>query len=95
MKKIDKQAIFEAVKEMGRWVLLAVVSWFVTETLGQVGLVPERSTIHVWVFSYNIPVRMLFQSGLTLLGKGVDKWLYEKGKTILPFVKGATGLTGF
>lgn len=94
MKKVDIKATIEAVKEVARWVLLMVVSWIVTETLKQVGLVPETHTLHVWVFSYSIPVRVVFQTGLTLLGKGVDKWLYERGKTLFPFIKGATGLTG-
>jgi hypothetical protein len=91
---LDKSAIFESIKEVGRWVLLYSLSWIITETLKQVGLVPEFSVVNVWVFSYLLPVRAGLQLGLTLLAKGVDKWLYEKDKTIIP-IEGATGLTGF
>ena len=78
MKKIDKKAIIEALKEAGRLALLAGVSYFVTLGLNLVTDMPETQTTVV----------------LTFVLKSLDKWLFEKGKTIVP-VKGATGLTGF
>ena len=88
----------EGLKEIGRWIALYavsfVVSWFITQTLGQVVSVPEFFNLKIWVFTYLIPVRELFTVTLTLVGRFVDKFLHELGKQENnPKLKG--GLTGF
>jgi hypothetical protein len=70
----------EALKELGRLALLFVVSWIITETLKQLGVVPEKATITIWLFNYTIPIRLLVNLGLTALGRYVDKLLHEIGK---------------
>lgn len=70
----------EALKEIGRWLVLFIVSWIIAETLKQVANVPEWYTVKVWVFTYAVPVRTLFTFGLTLAGRYVDKYLHEKAK---------------
>lgn len=76
----------EALKEVGRWVgiysVSFVISWFITETLAQITNVPEFITLNIWVFAYMIPVRQLITFGLTLLGRFIDKYLHEMGKTL-------------
>lgn len=74
---MDKKALVEALKEVGRWLIFLVLSWFITETLSQINLVPETSELKLLYFTYTIPVRFLFQTGLTLLGRGLDKYLYK------------------
>ena len=84
-----QQAIFEALKEASRWLLFFVISWIITETLEQITLVPESAELKVWVFTYVIPVRYLFQFCLTMAGRAADKFVHEwngtKLKGILPF----------
>lgn len=88
-----KNPKIEALKEVGRWAILFVVSWFITATLDQIANVPEHYTFDVWVFSYGIPVRQLFTVGLTMFGRYADKFVHEKSKMdiettvkgILPF----------
>lgn len=74
----------EALKEIGRWAGLYtisfVISWFISQTLGQVGLVPEFFSFKIWVFTYLIPVRQIFTLGLTFIGRFIDKYLHELGK---------------
>lgn len=77
---INIEALKETALSILRWVVLFVVSWLITQTLTQINLVPESQEIRVWVFSYLIPVRLLFQLGLTFVGKMVDEYLHELGK---------------
>lgn len=70
----------EALKEIARWALLFAVSWVITQTLAQIDLVPETRVVTVWVFSYTLPIRFLVNLGLTMLGRFIDKYLYEYGK---------------
>lgn len=71
---------WEGVKESGRWIVLLLVSFFITETLKQASLIPETTTLHLWALAYTIPVRTAVVFGLTLLGRFIDKWLHEIGK---------------
>lgn len=88
-----KNPKIEALKEVGRWVILFVVSWIITSTINQVGNVPETAQINVWVFTYMVPVRQLFVVSLTMAGRYADKYLHEtskqeievKFKGLLPF----------
>ena len=70
----------EGAKEVARWLVLFVVSWLITQTIAQIGKVPESAKVELWVFSYVIPVRMLINLVLTFVGRFVDKVLYEIGK---------------
>lgn len=97
---INTKALIETLKEAGRWILLFVVSWIITETLAQIDLVPESQSVQVWVFTYVIPVRLLVHFGLTALARLVDKYLHEREVT-KPVPQqnegwlGTKGLTGF
>jgi hypothetical protein len=77
---MSKTPFLEGVKESGRWILLFVISWLITETLNQASLIPETATIKLWIFSYIVPARTVAVFGLTLLGRFIDKWLHEIGK---------------
>jgi predicted membrane metal-binding protein len=96
----DHKAHVEAFKEISRWAVLFMASWLIVETLKQLDAVSETATIHVWVFNYVIPIRLLLNIILTFVGRYVDKFLYERNK-ILPERKqnegylGEKGLTGF
>ena len=70
----------EALKEVGRWILLFIGAWIATTLLAQVNLVPEMASFKVWVFTFAIPVREVFIFVLTFLGRLIDKWQHEKGK---------------
>ena len=76
-------AIWEATKEIGRWVLFFAISWVITATLDQITQVPEFATVKVWVFTYMIPVRLLIQFLLTLAQRAVDKFIHEWNGTRL------------
>lgn len=76
---ISKPTI-EAAKEIGRWILSAIVAWIITETLKQIVLVPESANIKIWVFTYAIPVRALFQFALTAAGRALDKYVFTVNK---------------
>jgi len=84
-----KTALLEGLKEVGRWLLASCFSWIITETLRQINLVPEFAIVSVFVFSYQIPVRLLLNLFLTFLGRFVDKFIHEwngtKLKGIFPF----------
>jgi hypothetical protein len=73
----------EAFKEALRWAAFFVVSWIVTETLKQAAAIPEHMTLNVWVFHYVLPFRELLVTLLTLIGRGVDKYLFEKSKAAI------------
>ncbi len=70
----------ETIKEVGRWILSAVAAWLITETLNQIVLVPESTAVKVWVFTYLIPVRALFQFALTAAGRAIDKYVFTVSK---------------
>lgn len=70
----------EGLKEIARWLLLFIASWIITETLNQLGAVPEKATVKIWVFNYIIPIRLLVNTLLTFLGRFIDKSLHEIGK---------------
>lgn len=78
MKKIDKTALIEWSKEVARWSVLLVIAWFISETLNQAGLIPEKYDLHVWVFTYVLPIRAMFILGLTGLSRFIDKLLHAK-----------------
>lgn len=71
---------WEGVKEVSRWAFFFVVSWIVTETLKQLSVVPEFATVQIWVFSYEVPVRMTLQVLLTSLGRFSDKFIFTSSK---------------
>ena len=70
----------ETLKEVGRWILSAIVAWILTETLKQIVLVPEFAEVKIWVFTYLIPVRALVQFGLTAAARALDKYVFVKNK---------------
>lgn len=78
MKQIDKKKLLEWLKEGARWVGLFIFAWFAGETLKQVNLVPEKYDLHVWVFTYSLPIRAMFVLGLTVVSRFVDKLLHAK-----------------
>lgn len=83
----------EALKEGARWLIFFVIGWLITETLGQLSLVPEYATVKIYVFSYLIPVRATLSFLLTMAGKMADKYRFQSTKNnplsdtkgILPF----------
>lgn len=88
----------EALKEVMRWVALYVasftLSWFITETLKQIALVPEAFNVKIWVFTYAIPIRQLFTFGLTLAGRYTDKYLHESHKQTKGYMEGQAKAMG-
>lgn len=71
---------WEALKETARWIVLIVVSWIITEVLKQITLVPVTYNLKVWVFTFAIPIQFGLQTILTLTGRYVDKFLFERSK---------------
>lgn len=91
-----KKWLSESGKTVGRWAVLFVVSWFITETIKQAIVIPEYYSLKVWEFYYLIPMRQLFVLGLTGLGGFIDKFLHEWGKEVgKEGWLGIKGLTGF
>lgn len=76
----------ESLKEVGRYALFFVVSWFITATLAQINLIPESYNAKIADFTYAIPIRFVVQFGLTGILRYIDKYL---------FVNNGTKLTGF
>jgi hypothetical protein len=70
----------EGAKEVARWLVLFVASWIITNTISQLGKIPESAEVKLWVFAYVIPVRLLFNIVLTFIGRYIDKVLHEIGK---------------
>lgn len=72
MKKIDKKALLEAVKELLRTAVLGLISYLLT---GQV-----LQSILTSMFGTKLgPVEIATVTGLvTSALKGLDKWLHEK-----------------
>lgn len=89
-----KNAKIEGLKEVARWAILLLVSWIITETSKQFIAIPEFTHIKVWVLVYTIPVRYLFTTVLALIGRWVDKYLFEVGK-LERFSSDWKGLLGF
>ena len=91
-----KGPTIEALKEIGRWVLLFVASWLITETINQITVIPETLEVKIWVFAYLIPIRLSVKTLLTLVGRFVDKLLHERGKAMgKDGWLGARGITYF
>ena len=86
---MEKNQTLEVIKELGRWAILLVVAEVITQTLEQVVKIPESLTFMVWAFEYTIPARMLFQFGLTALGRWIDRMIHTsttiKANGLLPF----------
>lgn len=72
--------ILETIKEVGRWLVSAVVSWIITQTMAQLNLVPETYSINVWVFTYTLPIRAGFGFVLTVAGRALDKYVFVASK---------------
>lgn len=72
--------LLETIKEVGRWGIAAVVSWVITETAKQLGLVPEVYNLKIWVFTYTLPIRAGVGFGLTIAGRAVDKYVFTVSK---------------
>jgi hypothetical protein len=70
----------EGLKEVGRYLILFIVSGLIVQLVDQLGKVPESSSFNIWVFTINIPVRLAFQLVLTAAGRFIDKALYEISK---------------
>jgi len=70
----------EATKEILRWVVFFIVSWFISETMKQLNLIPEYYKLKIYVFTYLIPIRSIFAFFLTMIGRYADKYLHEKNK---------------
>lgn len=86
---MSKDVVFEALKEVARWVVLFLISWFVSQTLSQATAVPESYVLKVWVFAYMIPVRTLLTLALTAIGRWADRLVHDsktiKLEGLLPF----------
>ncbi|MFZ2882443.1 MAG: hypothetical protein WA019_05190 [Candidatus Moraniibacteriota bacterium] len=72
--------VIEAAKEVGRYVILFLLSGLLVQLVEQLGKVPESTTINIWVFAVNIPIRLAFQLLFTAIGRFIDKAMYEKSK---------------
>lgn len=70
----------EAIKEVLRWLVFFVSSWFISETLKQVNLIPEYYQLKIYIFKYSIPIRSIFVFFLTMIGRYADKYLHETKK---------------
>jgi len=92
-----KNPKLEAFKEIGRLTVFLVISWIISETLKQVGVIPEVATVKVWLFVYSIPVRWLFTAALTLAGRYADKYtfIYNKVNKVYSLEEGPKGLLNF
>lgn len=81
---ITEFATQEGIKEAARSAVIflasATLSWFVAETLKQIGAVPEFLHLKLWVFVYAIPVRSLFTFFLFTVSKGIERAFYKYGK---------------
>lgn len=69
---------WESIKSALRLVMFAVISWFITEIVRQVDLVPESWLFKVYVFTFTIPLRNLIVLGLMAFQQWLDKFLHEK-----------------
>ena len=72
----------EAIKEIGRWIVLFIASWIIVQIVNQIAVVPQIWDLKIWEFHFFIPVRELFLAGLTLAGRFIDKWKFESSKEL-------------
>lgn len=70
-----------AIKEVSRWVVFLIISDIAVQLSNQAIKVPESLNLRVWEFTYSIPARMLFTTGLTLLLRYLDKLKHLNFKT--------------
>lgn len=81
------EATSEGLKEVGRWLLCFAVGWFLEQILAQLTKVPEFFNLHLWVFVFNIPVRLGIQGVISLGLRFLDKWQHETGKETKSYPK--------
>ena len=79
------KATVEGLKEISRWVVCLVVGWGLSEILRQINVIPEYYNLKIWLFVFNIPVRLVVQTAVTLSGRFIDKWQHERGKETQPY----------
>ena len=84
----------EALKEIGRWIVLFFISWIIASLLGQANLVPESWIFKISVFTFNVPLREVFIFGLTMIGRYIDKFLHENAKQDRVYQIGETPISG-
>lgn len=86
---VEKNAHIEALKEIGRWLVFFVGSWIVTQMLGQATQVPEFKFVHIWVYTFMIPLRAIITFVLTMALRYIDKYMHTnpdiKSQGLLPF----------
>jgi len=70
----------EGAKEVGRYIILFVLSGLLVQLINQLSKVPESQSFQIWVFTINIPVRLAFQLLFTAIGRFIDKAMYEESK---------------
>lgn len=92
---MDKyKPIIEGLKEVGRYIVLFLVSGLIVQLLDQIAKVPESFSFPVWVFTISIPLRLGFQLAFTAIGRFIDKAIYESSKLSGDKIKGLFGLVG-
>lgn len=85
MNSQDNDPKIARIKDILRFLFFIAVSWFISETLKQVQVVPDFYTLKVWVFTYLIPVRFIFVTALTAALSYIDR---------RKFLADGKGLTG-
>lgn len=82
----------EAIKSGARLVVLYIASWVITEVLAQIANIPATYDLTIYGFLFSIPVRLMIQTGLTLINVVLDKYIHEIGKAFNEesLVKGLT-----
>lgn len=79
---MNKSPFYEAMKEVLRWVACVVLGWIVAATIAQISKVPEFATFNVYVFSYDVPIRLGLHTALTVLARFLDKFIFEYQKNV-------------
>lgn len=74
----DRKATIEALKEVGRWLVLFLASSLIIGLEAQVKLLPD----FVKVAGIMINIRQAAVAALTFAGRYIDKYLHETGKEI-------------
>lgn len=72
----------DVIKTGLRFVIVAVTSWFVTQLLAQITVIPETRNVHVWEFVFAVPVRLLVQSFLTFLLAALDRMKFVRDRDL-------------
>lgn len=85
----------EGLKEIARWLVCSIASWIIVQLLAQITVVPVNYVVKVWLFTFAIPIRMLFQLGITMLGRYIDKWQHETSKISEVYPVGQTPSFGW